>query len=381
MTKNTSGQLDLKKINEGINYVLSILSKLTIAILVIWILIIVIKISNQEGFWIGKIEVPSTLEEDGISGVVVARLLVDEVERIEEGAYYKLNEINWQQFVDENNSLSGALSFAGIEFQIEELLRYVGIDKKKIINGELLLSGNVLRLNIRVPGEGRKTFEASYDDVNNVSSRNDAFDSLISEAGAFIVEKTNPMTLAYYHYSDFNDEGIARAIEISNDVIASNHRDSSFAHHLIAERNYFHYADTKASFVHINEALEINDQFSTAWFFKGFITLYPHGVEITGQPLQTEEEIYGEMSKEDRIRQAILCYETGLRYAPNDFSALITLAEIYVVEKANPTESDIQMAEAYVRRASIIFDEYFEQNPIKVESIGQERLNKNSNDY
>ena len=151
---------------------------------------------------------------------------------------------------------------------------------------------------------------------------------------------------------------------------------SKIAHYLIADRNYYHYADTRKSLEHINKALVIDSRFSAAWFFKGFIMLHPHGVEIRGQPLQTLEEIYGNMDEEERIEQAIICYETGLKYQPKDFFALVALAEIYIVDKENPTDDDVIKAEEYISRATNVYSEYFELNPKMNEANGQERLEK-----
>jgi len=366
--------VDLKKINDIFGAILSILTKSEVIVFMIILLILFVVVAKREGFWINEFEVPTSFEEDGISGKVVARLIADEINGIEADAYYKLNEIYKQEMIEDEKALSGSVKLAVVEFQIEDLLRYLGIDKRKTINGELLKSGNTLRLNVRIPEEGMATFEATYDIESNPVSRYQALEILIASAGEFLVEKTNPMILAYYYYSQLTDEGIERSIEISTDVIGSNHRDAKFAHYLIADRMWCQYADTRESLEQLDKALALDPNFAEAWFLMANITLYPYCVEILGQPNQTLEFIFGDLDETDRLEMAIEFYESGLKADPNDFFALIDLAHIYAFKKENPTRKDLETAVMYFERAKEHYQEYFEMEPSKNASYGKERL-------
>ena len=114
--------VDLKKINDIFGAILSILTKSAVIVIMIILLILFVVVAKREGYWINEFEVPTSFEEDGISGKVVARLIADEIKGIEADAYYKLNEIFKQEMIEDEKALSGSVKLAVVEFQIEDLL-------------------------------------------------------------------------------------------------------------------------------------------------------------------------------------------------------------------------------------------------------------------
>lgn len=367
--------LDLKRFNETVGIALSIMGKLTIIGLAIMLLILIFVITNKEGYSIERFEVPKSFEADGTSRLIVAKNLADEVDRIRNGAVYKLTEIHEQELFEEQDSLSGAVTVGGVEFQIENLLKYLRLDNRKAISGELLIRGSTLRLNVRIPGETTATFEKTFDREQDPESRYQTLDALIASAGEFLVEKMNPMILAYSYYSKLTDEGIDKSVELSRKVIESNHPDAKIAHYLIADRMFYHYADTRESLIQLDKALALDPSFAAAWFFKAEIMIHPYGVEIPGRPLQPLELIYDDSIDEtERIERAIQFYENGLEVQPHDFFALIDLADVYASVKETPTNEDLKKAVTNYERAKQQYKRYFYMNPTKSASYGKQRL-------
>ncbi len=192
--KKWLNRFSITRLEAGLATVVSLLFRLGALALILGFVVMLWKIFKNEGYTIESFNVCQPLVQQGYDGVVVARHLQDEVERVKKIAA-SVKEDSVKMTGGEEPELNVAV--LGVGFSLKSIgyhLRDLLGRKNNLIRGEITRVDSTLGLTLRMTGYEPRTF---MEDLSKGERR--AVSRLLRQAAEAILGNTDPYRLAIYH--------------------------------------------------------------------------------------------------------------------------------------------------------------------------------------
>ncbi len=209
-SKSQVRKINIIKFEKRVAAAFSVLSKLFIISAIIVASIFIFKELSDTSYSIQRINVPTSFEEAGFSGVVVAHLISDRLKEIVELLRKKgeaAEYINSTERIDVDVEMVGmGVPIRGVIALVGEAL---GIRKGKQISSDIVVANGKAVLILRISDSPTEWFEMEMSQ-NDIKS---AIRFLVDEAAKSILKNTDPKILELY-YSNVKHDG-ANTIKIA----------------------------------------------------------------------------------------------------------------------------------------------------------------------
>ena len=203
----------------------AIMVKLALISLFLFLIFVVFRGLNQEGYRLQSFQVPKELNEAGFNGQVVALMLQDHVVELKEIANsQRVDSLNLSVDLkpDLNLDVMGVgLSSTSMIFHLRELLGRETFS----ISGNVTDLQDQLTLKIRMTGYPNFQVDVPYTDGNI----KDALEEAIDKGAMHVLGNIDPYRLAIVHYRRDNDT--EKAEEVIRDIIRNRPADRKWAYH------------------------------------------------------------------------------------------------------------------------------------------------------
>ena len=186
--------IDIRKPETWLSTFVNLLLRIGTLLLIITLLALLWRIFKNEGFIIEPFSMPKNCEENGYTGEVMARQMLDAYQEIKEtGHSVKDDNINAEG--PDNSELNVAvmgfgISLRSIAFRLRELMGR----PNPVVRGELVKSDTIFVLTIRMTGHPAvKITEKAGANMEDVLQK------MLQQAGEVVLGKTDPYRLALYY--------------------------------------------------------------------------------------------------------------------------------------------------------------------------------------
>lgn len=293
-------KIDPKKTDSWLAAVLGIFLRSAGILLLVFAILIIWRMLQDNGFALQAFSVPKNLEENGFSGSIAAFRLQDAIQTLkDEAASVKRDDLNVGN-ADANASMN--IQVMGVEVSLSSIayqLRQILGRPQKRITGEFVRSGNQLSLLLRMSGYPNARFELVCAPDTEESSAN----ALVRLAAEKIMERIDPYRLAVVYFRRKNHIG---AIDLARAIIKDRPEERIWAYHVwgntLYEQNRLEEAAAK-----FKRATELDSTFSLAYQRWGYLLL-----------------------EQKKRPEAIEKLEKSLQLNPSNPDAWVTLAMQYV---------------------------------------------------
>lgn len=199
--------------------------RLGVLLLLLGVVIFLAKGLRNDTYAIEAFQMPQAFNDAGLTGVVMAKKLVDELREVDqfissvkEGPLSNIQSNVGQP--DLNVEVMGiGLTLNTVTYYLKDIF---GRENRSIA-GELTDLDSTLNLTLRMSGAEPAYFSQSYRD----QKRTEALNYLLHEAAKQIILNLDPYRIAVYHYRNKNRE---KSLEIINNMLVERPEESSWAY-------------------------------------------------------------------------------------------------------------------------------------------------------
>ena len=241
------------------------LAKVLLVFFIFFIVAVIYKSLQTEGYVVEAISVPKGINESGYDSQVLANLLQDEldlVKRVAGSSKEDSIKVNSQNSKDLKIDVMGlGFSTSTLSYHIRELF---GIETKTI-KGQLTHIDDELRMIMRITNEETKTLKEKIPD----EQLSTALDTLMRSSAEHILYVTDPYRLAVY-YKSMNK--LDKSVEIIRYIINGDGPDKEWAYLLWGNLNSSGLEPNKERAIECYEkAMAINPDFKLPAFALGWL--------------------------------------------------------------------------------------------------------------
>ncbi len=213
--------IDIRKPETWLSTLVNLLLRLGTLVLIFTLLALLWRIFQNEGFTIEPFSMPKTCEENGYTGEVMARQLLDAYLVVKkEGYSVKDDKINAEGPDDSelNVAVMGfGVSLRSIAFRLRELVGR----PNQLVRGELVRSDTSFVLTIRMTGHTPvKLTATASNDIETVLQK------LLRQAGEVVLGNTDPYRLALYQLRSNNFD---KAREVLQEMLKTRPEEKHWA--------------------------------------------------------------------------------------------------------------------------------------------------------
>ena len=231
-----------------------------IVVAIFTLLYLVFKGYQDDRYIIQSFQVPTTFENNGVNGVVLARKIQDEVQTLKDDLFVaKADSLEFgaENAPDLQVELMGVgLSVNSITYHIKNLFGR----ENHIITGELVDLGTQLEMTLRMTGFDPKVHRVAYGE-----DKTTAYDSLLTLSAMSIIRNTDPYRIAVYYIEKGENQ---KALRLIMGLIARN-RDVPWAYvawgQLLQNQDQRREADIK-----FTKAIELDSELSSAYKYRAW---------------------------------------------------------------------------------------------------------------
>lgn len=293
-------KIDPKKTDSWLAAVLGIFLRTAGILLLVFAILIIWRMLQDNGFALQAFSVPKNLEENGLSGNIAAFRLQDAIQTLKvEAASVKRDDLNVGS-ADANASMN--VQVMGVEVSLSSIayqLRHILGRPQKRITGEFVRSGEQLSLLLRMSGFPNSRFEVA----SPPGKEEQAANQLLQLAAEKVMERIDPYRLAVVYFRRKNH---AAAIDLARIIIKDRPEERIWAYHVwgntLFEQNRLEEAAAK-----FKRATELDSTFSLAYQRWAYLLL-----------------------EQKKRPEAIEKLEKSLQLNPSNPDAWVTLAMQYV---------------------------------------------------